>query len=77
MSKPTYKQVAESFSLWGEYVDPAATMTEEEFDAMTTEEKVQIQVEIWGEEEGQEEDDDDFALSPDDIIAAIDELAGL
>jgi hypothetical protein len=46
----TYEQIAENFRLWQEFVDANAEMTEEEFDAMTTEEKVRIQVEAFGEE---------------------------
>jgi len=51
MSKQyTYEQIAENFRLWQEFVDTGAEMTEEEFDAMTTEEKVRIQVEAFGEQ---------------------------
>lgn len=46
----TYEQIAEDFTLWGEFVDTGAEMTKEEFDAMTTEEKVRMQVEAFGEE---------------------------
>lgn len=46
----TYEQIAEQYSLWIEYVDPNAEMTEEEFNAMSTEEKVALQVEAFGEE---------------------------
>jgi hypothetical protein len=57
MSKQyTYKQTANDFQLWMEYVDPHATMTQEEFDQMTTEEKIEMQVEIWGEEEDSDEE---------------------
>jgi hypothetical protein len=55
MSKQhTYEQIAESFTLWADYVDPNATMTEEQFNQMTTEEKVEMQVEIFGEEDSDE-----------------------
>jgi hypothetical protein len=57
MRNPTYEQTASSYGLWGEYVDPAATMTEEEFDAMSTDEKVQIQIDIWGPEETDSDED--------------------
>ena len=40
MHRPTCRQIAESFSLWGEYVDPNGNMTEAEFDALTSDEKV-------------------------------------
>ena len=40
MNGPTCEKIASSFHLWGEYIDPMATMTEAEFDAMTVEERV-------------------------------------
>lgn len=46
----TYEQIAEDFRLWQEFVDTGAEMTEEEFEALSTEEKVRIQVEAFGEE---------------------------
>ncbi len=46
----TYKETANDFSLWMDYVDPMATMTEAEFDAMTETEKIQLQVDCFGEE---------------------------
>lgn len=49
-SQYTYEQIATDFRLWGEYMDPNAEMTQEEFDSMSTEEKVQLQVEAFGEE---------------------------
>lgn len=48
--KPTYEQIAKSFDLWGEYVDPQATMTQEQFDAMSVKEKIKIQIDLYGEE---------------------------
>ncbi len=51
MSKQyTYEQIAEDFRLWGEYMDPNSEMSEEEFEALSTEEKVRMQVEAFGEE---------------------------
>lgn len=49
----TYEQIAEDFDLWGEYVDPNATMSEKEFDEMTTEDKVQMQVDMFGPEDSE------------------------
>ncbi|MDP5916574.1 hypothetical protein P3863_05740 [Pseudomonas aeruginosa] len=46
----TYEQIAENFALWGEFVDPNAEMTEEEFNSLSTEEKVAMQVEAFGME---------------------------
>lgn len=50
MDKPSYTQIAESFDLWGEYVDPDATMTREQFDTMSVDEKVKIQRDLFGKE---------------------------
>lgn len=51
MSKhPTRYEIAADFKLWGEYVDTLATMTEEEFNAMSVEQKVWLQAEISGPE---------------------------
>jgi len=47
----TYEETAESYNLWGEYVDPEGTMTEAEFDELSTEEKIQIQIKCFGKEE--------------------------
>lgn len=46
----TYEQIAEDFALWGEFVDPNAEMTEEEFNSLSIEKKVQLQIEAFGEE---------------------------
>ncbi|ADU15524.1 MULTISPECIES: hypothetical protein [Pseudomonas aeruginosa group] len=46
----TYEEIAEDFRLWGEYMDPNAEMTEEEFQALSTDEKVAMQVEAFGME---------------------------
>jgi len=46
----TYEQIADDFRLWGEYVDPRGEMTEEEFNALSIEQKVALQVEAFGKE---------------------------
>ncbi|WP_301152111.1 hypothetical protein [Metapseudomonas otitidis] len=46
----TYEEIANNYRLWVEYVDTDAAMTEEEFEALSTEEKVKLQVEAFGEE---------------------------
>ena len=51
MNKPTYEQIAKSYDLWGDYVDPHATMSKETFDALSTEVKVQMQIDMFGPEE--------------------------
>ena len=44
-------EIATNWTLWQEYVDPSATMTHEEFDAMSVEQKIQIQVDCFGPED--------------------------
>ena len=44
----TYEEIAESFELWGEYVDPSGCDTETDFNRMTVEEKIAIQVHCFG-----------------------------
>ena len=45
-----YIQNATDWNLWQEFVDPFGTITEEEFYAMSVEEKGAIQSETWGYE---------------------------
>jgi len=56
MSKRTYEQTAESYELWCDYVDPNATMTEEEFNELSTEEKIKMQEDMFGKEDGIEDE---------------------
>lgn len=44
----TYEKIASNYGLWQEFVDPHHQMTQAEFDALTTEQKVQIQVAAFG-----------------------------
>lgn len=46
--KYSYIEIATVHELWCEYVDPHATMSEKDFDEMTTDEKVEMQVEMFG-----------------------------
>lgn len=46
----TYAEIAERWTAWTLLVDPMATMTPEEFDQMSVEEKIQIQIECFGPE---------------------------
>jgi hypothetical protein len=52
----TYAAIANDFGLWREFVDPGATFTREEFDALTTDEKVAIQVDAFGPEFDEEDE---------------------
>jgi len=44
----SYEEIAKDYDLWEAYVDPNGSMSEEFFDAMTTEEKVLLQETIFG-----------------------------
>jgi hypothetical protein len=54
----THAQIAEDFKLWGEFFDTGAEMTEAEFDALSIEEKITMQVEAFGHEAEAIGDDD-------------------
>lgn len=43
----SYEEIAEDYDLWEEYVDPNGSMSKEFFDAMTIEEKVRLQENIF------------------------------
>lgn len=49
--KYSYTETATDWNLWTEYVDPEATMTEEEFNELSVEEKVAMQVQCFGQED--------------------------
>ena len=53
--KHTMTEIAEDYELWAEFVDPNATMTEAEFDALTTAEKVAMQREMFPYEAKEED----------------------
>ena len=44
----TYEKIASDYRLWQEFVDPHNTMTEVEFNALTVEQKVEIQIAAFG-----------------------------
>ena len=46
----TYAEIANSWTLWREYVDLDAAMTIEEFDAMNTADRIAAQIEAFGPE---------------------------
>ena len=46
----TYEDIAMDYSLWATYVDPYGLMTEEDFDSMTFDEKVELQKRLFGPE---------------------------
>ena len=56
MKRYTMAEIAEDYELWCEYVDPGATMTEDEFDALSIEEKVQMQREMFPGDAAEEDE---------------------
>jgi hypothetical protein len=46
----TYREIAVSWELWQEYVDPGSQGTREKWDAMTIEERIAFQVACFGAE---------------------------
>ncbi len=57
-------EIATSFELWGEYVDPGGTMSEEEFNALGIDERLKLMAEAFPEEDGE---DDSSLFSPRNI----------
>jgi len=47
----SYLEIARDFDLWQEYVDSDAVMTEVDFNALSVEEKIDIQTEFFGTEQ--------------------------
>jgi hypothetical protein len=54
MNSATYTEIANDWALWNEYVNTDATMSRDEFEALTTEQKVALQVEAFGPEQAAE-----------------------
>ncbi len=58
----TYADTAASLELWREYVDPDMAFSDEEFDAMSIDEKVAYQRETFGPEPTDAEINEDIGL---------------
>lgn len=54
MSTPTYEEIAKSFELWIQYVDPSGNDTFQDFESKSVEEKIAFQVKCFGPEEAAE-----------------------
>jgi len=54
MSQATYTEIATDWRLWNEFVNTDSTMSRDEFDALTTEQKVALQIEAFGPEQADE-----------------------
>lgn len=50
----SYAHAAECYEAWGVYVDPDGHDSPERFEAMSVEEKIQIQIDCFGGESGEE-----------------------
>ena len=69
-------EIARDFDLFGEYVDPDATVSREQFDAMSTEEREALITGTFGDEVAFEHrcpycgnlDTDDLIISDDDTV---------
>ncbi len=48
--KHTYQQIASDLALWKEYFDVDATMSDLEFNALSIDKKIAMQIEAFGEE---------------------------
>ncbi len=51
----TYAEIARDWDLWCQYVDPDGVMTREEFDAMSPDMKISLQVQSFGPDNYKEE----------------------
>jgi hypothetical protein len=47
-TEPTIEQIAADYELWQEYVDPNDTMSREEFDELSYDDRVEFMRDIWG-----------------------------
>lgn len=56
MKRYTMQEIAKNFDLWAEYVDPSATMSLAEFDALSVEEKVEMQREMFPGDAAEEDE---------------------
>lgn len=51
MKTHTYSEIANDYTLWGQYVDTAGLDSREKFEAITEDEKIAMQVACFGAEE--------------------------
>jgi hypothetical protein len=55
MPKYTNEQIAGNLNLWNEYFNTSAMMTDEEFHAMSYDERLKMLVDAFGEDEADDE----------------------
>jgi hypothetical protein len=58
----TYADTAASLELWREYVDPEVAFSDEQFEAMSIEERIAYQVETFGPEPTDAEINEDIGF---------------
>jgi len=76
MAKVTSFEIARDFDLFGEYVDPDATVSREQFDAMSVEEREALIAQTFGDDVAFEHrcpycgalDTDDLVINDDDTV---------
>ena len=59
MSKYTNREIVCSWDLWTEYVDPGASMSQEEWSAMPIDDRISLLVECFGDDETEDTEDTD------------------
>ena len=49
MTAPTFAQAAADLNLWRKWFDPDVAVSDEEFHSMTTEQRIDLLCEVWGD----------------------------
>ena len=49
MTASTFEQAAADINLWREWFDPDVAVSDEEFHSMTTEQRINLLSEVWGD----------------------------
>lgn len=49
MNRPSNETIAQNWQLWCEYVNPDGAQTREEWEAMSTEARLELMADIWPE----------------------------
>jgi hypothetical protein len=63
MTRHSYKQIATDFSLWGQYYDPSATMSEEQYDALDLDQAIALIEQSFGPESLTAEDQSEITAA--------------
>jgi hypothetical protein len=49
MTAPTFAQAAADLNLWREWFDPDVAVSDQKFHSMTTEQRIDLLNEVWGD----------------------------